>query len=79
MLFPLFERLRVKKLKIPQLTLAMIAQLGRHDTVDTRSEHYSPSVSGSIPVRVTGSIPVRVTFLQNLFCSNTILVELLKI
>ena len=72
MLFPLFERLRVKELKIPQLTLAMIAQLlGRHDTVDTRREHYSPSVAGLIPVRVT--------ILLNLFCSNTILVELLKI
>ena len=38
-------------LNIPQLTLAKIVQLGRHETVNTRSEHYSPSVAGSIPVR----------------------------
>ena len=29
------------ELKIPQLTLAKIAQMGRHETVKT-SEHYSP-------------------------------------
>ena len=28
------------ELKIPQLTLAKIAQLGRHVAVNTRSEHY---------------------------------------
>ena len=39
------------ELKIPQLTLAKIAQMGRHDIVNTRSEHYSPRVEGSIPVR----------------------------
>ena len=27
--------------KIPQLTLAKIAQLGRHGSVNTRSEHYN--------------------------------------
>ena len=36
------------ELKIPQLTLAKIAQLARHETVNTRSEHYSPRVEGSI-------------------------------
>ena len=45
-----------------------LAQLAKHETVNTRSEHYSP--------RVMGSIPVRGIFLLNLFCSNTILVEL---
>ena len=25
--------------------------MGRHETVNTRSEHYSPRVEGSIPVR----------------------------
>ena len=39
------------ELKIPQLALAKIAQMGRHETVNTRSEHYSPRVEGSIPVR----------------------------
>ena len=39
------------ELKIPQLTLAKIAQLGRHETVNTRSEHYNNRVAGSIPVR----------------------------
>ena len=39
------------ELKIPQLTLAKIAQLARHETVNTRREHYSPRVPGSIPVR----------------------------
>ena len=28
-----------------------VAQLGRHETVNTISEHYSPTVTGSIPVR----------------------------
>ena len=28
-----------------------VAQLGRHETVNTRSEHYSPIITGSIPVR----------------------------
>ena len=36
--------------KIPQLTLAKIARMGRYETVNTRSEHYSPRVKGSIPV-----------------------------
>ena len=39
------------ELNIPLLALAKIVQLGRHETVNTRSEHYSPSVVGSIPVR----------------------------
>ena len=39
------------ELKIPQLTLAKIAQIGRHETVNTKSEHYSPRLEGSIPVR----------------------------
>ena len=29
-----------------------LAQLARHKTVNTRSEHYSPKVKGSIPVRI---------------------------
>ena len=53
-----------KSPNIPQLTLAKIAQLGRHET----EKHYSP--------RVTGSIPVRGNFWLNLFHSNKILVEL---
>ena len=57
-----------QKLKIPQLTVAKIAQLGRHETVNARSEHYS--------LRIAGLIPVRGNFLLNLFCSNTILAEL---
>ena len=51
------------ELKIPQLT-----QMGRHETVNTRSVHYSP--------RVEGSSPVRGNFLMDLFCSNTTLAEL---
>ena len=39
------------ELKIPQLIIAKIAQLGRHDTVNTRNEHNSYMVEGSIPVR----------------------------
>ena len=39
------------ELRIPQLTLAKIAQMGRHETVSTRSDHHSPRVEGSIPVR----------------------------
>ena len=39
------------KLNIPQLTLAKIAQLGRYENVSTRSEHVSPRVAGSIPLR----------------------------
>ena len=38
------------ELKISELTLAKIAQMGRHQTVHIRSEHYSPRVEGSIPV-----------------------------
>ena len=38
------------ELNMPQLTIAKRAQLGRHDTVTT-SEHYSPRVARSIPVR----------------------------
>ena len=56
------------ELKIPQLTLVKIAQLGRHGTVNTRSEHYSP--------RVAGSIPVSGNFFLNLLCTDTILAEL---
>ena len=37
------------QLKIPQLAVAKIGQLGRHETLNIRSEHYSPSVEGSIP------------------------------
>ena len=57
--FPL-NPLQVKKpidaqtkleLNIPQLTLAKIAQLGKHETVNTRSEHYSPGLEATIPVR----------------------------
>ena len=39
------------ELQIPQLTLAKIAQMGRHETVNTRTEHNSPRVEGSINVR----------------------------
>ena len=42
------------------------AQLARHETVNTRSEQYSPRVEGSFPVR------------KNLFCFNTILAELIE-
>ena len=51
-----------------ELTLAQIAQMGRHETVNIRSEHYSPMV--------TGSILIRGNFLLKLFCSNTTLAEL---
>ena len=39
------------ELKIPQLILAKIAHMGTHETVNTRSEHYSPRVKGSTLVR----------------------------
>ena len=55
------------ELKIPQ-TLAKIAQLGRHETIRIRSEQCSP--------RSQVQSLLEVTFLLNLFCSNTILVEL---
>ena len=32
--------------KIPQLTPAEIAQIGRHETLNTKSEHYSLRVKG---------------------------------
>ena len=38
------------ELKIPQLTLAEIAQMGRHGIVGTRGEHYSLGGKGSIPI-----------------------------
>ena len=38
------------ELNMPQLILAKIAQLGRHETVNTRSVHFSSGVAGSIPV-----------------------------
>ena len=38
-------------LNIPQLTLAKIVHLSRHETVNMRSEHYSPKAEDSIPVR----------------------------
>ena len=38
--------------KYSQLTLAMITQIGMHETANTRSEHGSPRVEGLIPVRV---------------------------
>ena len=56
------------ELNIPQLTLSKIAQMGRHETVNTRSEHYSP--------RVKGSILVRDNIFAEFICSNTILAEL---
>ena len=46
-------------------------QMGRHETVSRRSEHYSP--------RVKGSITVRNNFLLILICCNTILAELIKL
>ena len=55
------------KLKTLHLTLAKIAQLGRHATVNTMSERCGPMVAGSFPVRI---------FLMNLFCSNMSLAEL---
>ena len=39
------------KLKIPQLILDRIAQMVRHETVNTISEHYGTRVEGSVPVR----------------------------
>ena len=39
------------QLTIPQLTLAKIAQMGKYETVNTRSEHYNHRVKASIPVR----------------------------
>ena len=56
------------ELNIPQLILAKITQLGRHETANTSSEHFS--------LRVAGSIPVRGKILLNLFYSNSILAEL---
>ena len=44
-------------LNLPQFTLQWFTR--RHETINTKSEHCS--------LRVTGSIPVRVTFLLNLF------------
>ena len=32
-------------------SLVKIAQVGRHDTVNIRSEHYSSRAEGSIPIR----------------------------
>ena len=55
------------ELEIPQLTFDKIAQLRRHETVNTRSEHYSPWVASSILLRGN--------YLLNLFCYNTILAE----
>ena len=49
------------ELKILQLILAKMAQIGRHETVNTRSEHYSPGVESSIPVR--GNFYVEFIFL----------------
>ena len=40
-----------KQVEIPQSTLAKIAQMGSHEAINTRSEHYGPRVEGSIPVR----------------------------
>ena len=51
-----------------ELTLAQKPQMGGHETVNIRSEHYSPMV--------TGSILIRGNFLLKLFCSNTTLAEL---
>ena len=39
------------ELKITQLALGKIAQMGRHETLNTGSEHHSLRVQGSIPVR----------------------------
>ena len=39
------------ELKIPELTLAKIAQMGRHETEHTRYEHYNPKVEDSIPMK----------------------------
>ena len=39
------------ELNIPQLALTKMAQFERHKTVNTRSEHNSPRVEGSTPVR----------------------------
>ena len=48
-----------------------LTQLARHETVNTRSKHYSPKVEGSIPSRGN--------FLLNLFCSDTILADQFRI
>ena len=39
------------ELNIPKLTLAKIAQMRRHETVNIRSEHYNHRIAASIPVR----------------------------
>ena len=58
------------ELKIPQLTLAKITQMGRHESVETRSEHYRQYLGSRVQSMLA------TTFLLNLFCSNTILAEL---
>ena len=39
------------ELKIPQLILAKIAQMGKHENINMRSEHNRPRVEGAVPVR----------------------------
>ena len=56
------------QLNVPELTFAKTAQLGRHESVNTRSEYFSPWVPGSIPVGIN--------FFAELFCSNTIVKKL---
>ena len=51
-------------LMIPQLTLTKTAQMGRHGTVNTRSQ------------QATVQFLLEVTFLLNSFCSNTFLASL---
>ena len=56
------------ELKISQLSLVKIFQMGRLETVNPRSEHYSPKVESSIPTEGN--------FLLNLIYYNTVLAEL---
>ena len=56
------------QLNVPELTFAKTAQLGRHESVNTRSEYFSPWVPRSIPI---GGY-----FFAELFYSNTILEKL---
>ena len=53
--------------KVSVLQAMGISTVGMHEIVKTRSEHFSLSIAGSIPVG---------RFLLNLFCFNTILTEL---
>ena len=42
------------ELEIPQLTLAKIDQLGRHETLNRGSEHYSPRLLANSDCMIMG-------------------------